>query len=341
MGPLLRGAIGDEDVEGPKKEALIVAACERDKWPAAVLACAAGATEPTVQDCLDQLPAAMHARYTKAIERYGSDEDRPPEEEEDEEEVTTCDDAFAATSIDAWPPTVTTEAERPLATKLRGASLRALCEDQHWDVVAKQCLAATPASGIDTCLDKLGDTQRKDVARVIDEADKLRAKIVKAQAKPASVTCEKAVAAHYGSAKWTGKAPELKGADRTKAIAASKKKMSSSCKTWSIEARACIVADDGDACYALGGMRPSAWGYPASTPSLKRTGIAECDAYAAAVEALAACDAIPEASRQALFDTYAQAAEAWAQLPADALDAAKASCRAAGDATRQAAASCT
>jgi hypothetical protein len=303
-----------------------------------VLACAASATEPTVQNCVDELPPQMHARYATAMEKYGTsvDDDVPPEED-----AVTCDDAFAATSIDAWPPSVSIEAERLLATKLRGASLRKLCKDQNWELVAKQCLADTPASGIDACLAKLGDARRDEVTLAIYQADKLRAKIVKAQAKPTNVTCEKAVAAHYGNAKWTGKAPELKGADRTKAIAASKKKMLASCKSWSIDARACVVADDGDACYALAGT--SSWGYPAQekTSKLTRSGIAECDDYADAVEKLASCDALPEDTRQALFEAFEQAATAWATLPADALAAAKAGCKAAADATRQAAMTCT
>jgi hypothetical protein len=339
MGPLLRGPIDDEEIAGPKKEAAIVAMCERDKWPASVLACAASATEPTVQNCVDELPPEMHARYATAMEKYGTSvEDDIPEEDE-EDAVTTCAEAFAATSIDAWPPSVSTEAERPLATKLRGASLRKLCEDQNWELAAKQCLADTPASGIEACLEKLGDARRGEVTLAVHKADKLRAKIVKAQAKPANVTCEKAVAAHYGNAKWTGKAPELKGADRAKAIAASKKKMLASCKTWSIETRACIVADDGDACYALAG---TSWGYPAQEKSkLRRIGIVECDVYADAIEKLASCDELSEESRQALYDSFEQLATAWATIPPDALEAAKTSCKAAADATLQAARTCT
>ena len=339
MGPLLRGQMDDEDSEGPKKEALIIGACERDHWPQAVLECAASATEPTVQDCLAQLPEEAHARYDKALEKYGH-RDEEVESDAPGEDLISCDAAFAATAVDLWPPAVSSEAERALATKLRGQSLRMSCETELWETSAKKCIASTPASGIGVCWDMLEVAQRAAVGSAIAEADELRAKNMKAQAKPASVTCEKAVAAHYATAKWTGKAPELKGADRTKAIAASRKAMLASCKGWSIEARACIVADDRDACYALGGTSAMTWGYPA-TGGLPPTGIPECDDYAAAVVALGKCQAIPEATRKIMMDAFLQAADAWKSLPAADRAAAAAGCKAAADATRQAAAACT
>jgi len=340
MGPLLRGQMDDEDSEGPKKEALIIAACERDHWPPAVLECAASATEPTVQECLAQLPEAAHARYDKALEKYGH-RDEEVENDAPGEDLISCDNAFAATALDVWPPAVSSEAERTLATKLRGTLLRTSCESEQWDQTARKCIASTPASGIGVCLDMLEDAQRASVARALGEADEVRAKIVKAQAKPASVTCEKAVAAHYATAKWTGKAPELKGADRTKAIAASKKAMLASCKSWSIEARACIVAVDRDACYPLGGTNAATWGYPAPTGGLPATGIAECDDYAAAIVELGTCQAIPEETRKVMMDSFVQAAAAWKSLPAEARAAAAEGCKVAADATRQAAAACT
>lgn len=339
MGPLLRGPMDDEVEEGPRKEASIIAACERDKWPKAVLACAAGATEPTVQGCLDLLPPETRALYAKALEKFGSssDEHDPPPAPE----PTTCAAAFDSTAIDVWPPAVATEAERSLASKLRGAPLRTLCEDRQWELALRDCIASTPAARIDDCLARLGDAQRLEVERTIEEADKVRAKIVKVRVKPANITCEKVVASHYANAKWSGKAPELKGGDRSKAIAASRKAMLSSCKmSWSRDVRACIVADDSDACYALAGLDPRSWGYPA-TSRLKRSGIAECDEYALAVEALASCSVVPQETRQAMLDAYDQAADAWAALPPSELEAAKTACKAAADATRHAVAACT
>lgn len=70
------------------------------------------------------------------------------------------------------------------------------------------------------------------------------------------------------------------------------------------------------------------------------TGIPECDAYKAAVDKLASCDAIPEATRKQMKDAFDQAAGAWANLPAEGKAAAATACKTAADATTQAAAAC-
>lgn len=345
MGPLLRGPIDDEDVEGPKKEALIIASCERDHWPPAVLACAASATEPTVQACLDQLSPALRASYDKALETYGASAEDADGDRAGADAVadTTCPEALAATSVDAWPPFVTVEAERSLAWRLRGAALRASCESERWSAEVRSCIATTPASGITACIDQLGDAGRKQVDETIAQADGLRMRIVKAKARPANVTCPKVVAAHYGTARWTGQAPALTGSNRTKAIAASRTAMLAACKEWTIDARACIVSDDRDECYVLAGVPASRWGFPAAitTSNMKLTGIAECDEYALAVEALQTCASLSVATRDAMKDAYDEAIEEWSGLTGEALEAARAACKVSADATRQAAAGCT
>jgi hypothetical protein len=343
MGPLLRGPIDDEEIEGPKKERLIIGACERDKWPASVIACVASATEPTVFDCLHQLPENLVAQYEKAIANFGvskDHEDMPPPEEE-----TTCDEAFTATAVDLWPPAVEVAGERALAAKLRLAPLRRLCDDKHWGADARRCVSHTPADGIEICLEMLGNARSSEVDDTIKEADALRAKIVKAQAKPTAVSCDKVVAAHYATAKWTGKAPELKGSARTKAIATSKKAMLGACKAgWAIDTRACVIADDRDSCYSMNGIGPSTWGYPAAAamPStLPKIGMAECDEYADSVQALATCTSLPEETRTALIDAYKQTAEAWKSVPPEGQEALRTACKAAADAIKQVAQTCT
>jgi hypothetical protein len=339
MGPLLRGHMDDEEREGANKEAIIVSTCARDKWPLAVLECVASSAEPVTKDCLANLPAELLASYDKALEDYREPVDEVPDDVADD---VSCEQALSASALDAWPPLVTAETERALASKLRGHALRRHCEDQHWDLEVRQCIEQTPASGIEACRVALGAARHADIDRVIDEADALRKKIVAAQKKPANITCEKAVAVHYGPAKWTGKAPELKGGERTKAIAASKKAMLSACKSaWTADARACVVAIDSDACSPLGALG-STWGYPASMASstIPPTGIAECDDYAAAVLELGACPSIPAATTATMLDAFKQAAGAWKNLPPDELQAARTACKAAADATRQAAAAC-
>lgn len=268
MGPLLRGDMGDtdEDTEGPAKEALIVQACERDRWPASVLACVASATEPTAQKCLDALPAEMLARYDSVLEKYGSSrdalDDAPPE--------LSCEDAFGATSVEAWPPAVTDEAQRSLAAKLRRPPLESQCDDTAWSAEVRSCIAGRPSTGMDACLSLLDSADRVAAEKVIKEADDLRAAIVKALATPKNVTCAKAVEVHYAPAKWMGKAPELTGAARRQAITASKKALLAHCMSeWTIEARACVVASDSDACRGLGALGAS-WGYPAALASPNR-----------------------------------------------------------------------
>ncbi|MFN0252638.1 MAG: hypothetical protein ACKV2T_37525 [Kofleriaceae bacterium] len=337
MGPLLRGPMDDEEHEGANKEALIVAACARDKWPLAVLECVASSAEPFAKDCLEKLSDEMLASYGKALEEYREVPDEIPVDDD-----VSCEQALAASALDTWPPLVTVEAERPLASKLRGHGLRRHCEDQHWDVAVRQCIEQAPISGIEECRVALGAARHADIDRVIEEADALRVKIVKAQRKPANITCEKAVAVHYGPAKWTGKAPELKGTQRTKAIAASKKVMLAACKSgWTADARACVVALDSDVCASVGVLGP-AWGYPASMASsnIQPTGIAECDDYGAAVLALSACPAIPAMTTATMLEAFEQAAEGWKNLPAEGLEAVRTACKAAADATRQAAMAC-
>lgn len=70
------------------------------------------------------------------------------------------------------------------------------------------------------------------------------------------------------------------------------------------------------------------------------TGIPECDEYKAAIDKLASCDAIPEATRKTMKDAFDQASGAWAALPAEGKAAAATGCKAGADAVKQAAAAC-
>ena len=70
------------------------------------------------------------------------------------------------------------------------------------------------------------------------------------------------------------------------------------------------------------------------------TGIPECDDYKAAIDKLASCEAIPEATRKTMKDAFDQASGAWASLQAESKAAAATGCKAAADATKQAAAAC-
>jgi hypothetical protein len=67
---------------------------------------------------------------------------------------------------------------------------------------------------------------------------------------------------------------------------------------------------------------------------------AECTDYKAAVDALAKCDKLPQATRDALKQAYDQSATAWANIPAEGRAGLATSCKAAADAVKQSTAAC-
>ena len=67
---------------------------------------------------------------------------------------------------------------------------------------------------------------------------------------------------------------------------------------------------------------------------------AECKDYQAAIEALAKCDKLPQATRDALKQSYEQTSAAWAQVPAEGRAALGTACKSAADAVKQSAAAC-
>jgi hypothetical protein len=67
---------------------------------------------------------------------------------------------------------------------------------------------------------------------------------------------------------------------------------------------------------------------------------AECGEYKAAIEALAKCDKLPQATRDALKQSYEQTSTAWATVPAEGKAALGTACKSAADAVKQSAAAC-
>ena len=67
---------------------------------------------------------------------------------------------------------------------------------------------------------------------------------------------------------------------------------------------------------------------------------AECADYKAAIEKLASCDKLPQATRDALKQSYEQTSAAWASVPAEGKAALGTACKAAADAVKQSAAAC-
>ncbi len=67
---------------------------------------------------------------------------------------------------------------------------------------------------------------------------------------------------------------------------------------------------------------------------------AECKDYQAAIESLSKCDKLPQATRDALKQSYEQTSAAWASVPAEGRAALGTACKSAADAVKQSAAAC-
>ncbi len=66
----------------------------------------------------------------------------------------------------------------------------------------------------------------------------------------------------------------------------------------------------------------------------------ECKDYQAAIEALSKCDKLPQATRDALKQSFEQTSAAWASVPAEGRAALGTACKAASDAVKQSATAC-
>lgn len=66
----------------------------------------------------------------------------------------------------------------------------------------------------------------------------------------------------------------------------------------------------------------------------------ECKDYQAAIDSLATCDKLSQATRDALKQSYEQQSAAWANLTADAKASLGTACKSAADAVKQSAAVC-
>ncbi len=67
---------------------------------------------------------------------------------------------------------------------------------------------------------------------------------------------------------------------------------------------------------------------------------AECKEYQAAIEALSKCEKLPQATRDALKQSYEQTSAAWASVPAEGRAALGTACKSAADAVKQSSAAC-
>jgi hypothetical protein len=354
-GVLLRGDVAHEDADGKDKEALIAKLCETDAWSPKVLACVAKETEPST--CLEKLSESQRLALAVAVAQWhgthgfaaegegeeggkdGMDDPPPPEDPEDDDEWITC--GTAVTHSESFAPivTLTNDADRKVATTLRGHELATMCTDDEWDMKIRRCMAAATATTIDACIQQLDATEQKAIRATLTTVDKVVAKALLLATRPAKVGCKQVVGVHYADARWKAMPAELKGADRKKAISESRTRMTQACthEQWPAIDRACIVAGGGEACFALSG-RANRWGFPAAGVVV-RTGIPQCDAYGDLIMKLYACPATPVGSRDALLESYTVGAMYWVKTPANQRAAIGEACAAAAAAVRDTAAS--
>jgi hypothetical protein len=346
-GVLLRGSVDDQRQAGPAKEAAIARTCKLEKWPAEVLACVGG--EPQARPCLDKLSAPQRAAYDQALVAWNEvypdeslDGGRELPEEIGMDAYIDCSDAIGDPA--GFSPAVAlTGGDRDYVLELRKDALVALCED--WDYEKRACFRdlatagmAANATAIDACRAQLEPAQARAVTDRLAELDRLGAKVAALKKTAASHDCAKAVAAHYADAQWKGKLDAVKGADRARAIAESRARMTKACTDdkWPPNMRACIVAGGGDACFTA--ISASAWGFPALGVFV-RSGIPECDAYAETMKAVDACTAMSQAQRDAIKRSWGYLSTSWASVPAERRAATAVSCKQVDESMRRAVAS--
>ena len=125
----------------------------------------------------------------------------------------------------------------------------------------------------------------------------------------------KVVATHYADPRWKDRLTAAPEKARKQQIAASRAEMQKVCtaEAWSETQRACIVVNDEPRCYE----NAQRWGYPALVSS-KVSGMPDdCATYKAAMDRIIACDALPQTSRDAMRDAFAEATKMWTNLSAD------------------------
>jgi hypothetical protein len=344
-GVLLRGSVDDQRQAGPAKEAAIARTCKYEQWPAEVLACVG--EKPDAKPCLEKLTPAQRTAYDQALAQWN---ESFPEEtleggfdeyaESGMDMYIDCGDAIPSAA--GFAPAVTlTGSDRDYLLELRKGALVALCED--WDTSKRSCFrdvvimgAVANTSAIDACRAQLDPADAKAVTDKLAELDKLGAKVAAVKKSAASYDCKQVVAVHYADAQWKGKLDAVKGAERTKAIAESRARMTKACTDdkWAPNLRACIVAGGAETCFQEGAVSASTWGFPAVGVFVK-SGIPECDAYAVTMKAVDACTAIPQAQRDAIKRSWSYLSATWASVTLERRAATAQSCKQVDEAIRR------
>jgi hypothetical protein len=296
---ILRGSVNSDDKKaGPEKEVAIASTCAKTTWTPEVLSCVA--SEPDANLCLAKLSTSQHGAYDDVITAwnttYGeaSGEDDPPPPPDD---YVDCEDAIGDVE-NYGVVNVKDPDDHAFAIALRKKGMVDQC-NATWDISVRRCLVdAKDPSAHMACAAMLDDGERTDLSNRFDSVNAVMTRIMAARKKPQTIGCKQVVAAHYGDAKWKNVLTAMKPAERKHAIEDSRKQMTAACTSekWTSTVRACVVVDGGDDCTA------QPWRFPAAG-ILVPTGIAECDAYGAAI---VKCTKFPKATRDALLDSFNQ-----------------------------------
>ncbi|MEO8553570.1 MAG: hypothetical protein ABI678_26535, partial [Kofleriaceae bacterium] len=322
---LLRGRVTTETPgAGPALESAILRACEGDHWAPAVLACL-GAT-PVAKTCVEQMTPQQRDNLQAKIDTwsvmYAGDEAEPMSEPRYVDCAELVDDV-----ANYPPPLDDASPERDWQTPQRKQLVEATCRTEAWSEETRECLlAARDPNTVDGCL--RGESSALQLTQALTELDGAAARIHEAKKRPATITCERVVAAHYGEPRWKDRLPGVK--DRRRQIAGSRTALAAACKAehWSDTTRACIVVSDGQRCYAEA-MR---WGYPALIAAAVPNLPPACAMYKAAIDRLATCDGVAQASRDAMKQAFDQASAMWTSLPAAEARSLAPACKAGTDA---------
>ncbi|MCX5748291.1 MAG: hypothetical protein NT062_38045 [Proteobacteria bacterium] len=355
---LLRGKkLGKE--AGGAKENVIKTSCEADHWTPELLKCVTSTPDGTT--CLAKLDAtqrqAYDARIAAWVEAYGQEAqddqidahnfDEPPPREDpedpppDEGEYIACGEVVTDRLAKEFPgPTKEKVPADGDFVKIRKLLYVQTCNanerGQAWAGDARKCLR--DGGDTVTCMGKLEAAHVGEVAKRAQDADAIAKKAFELRKKPAAVGCAQVTAAHYGDAMWKGKLDKLAAKDRKAAIDASRAAMTKACTTdkWDVTERACMVGAGVDSCVPA----PHAWGYPARGV-IYPTGVAECDAYVAAMVAYASCKNTTPDIRDAIYQSLDQMLQVIHDVPADARETLKSGCKSGGDAIQSLVATCT
>lgn len=327
-GVILRGEVSsDDDDAGPAKEKAIATACEDGRWPQAVIDCVAATPDP--QQCLDELDDERRAAYEQRM-RSWSDEFGEGDGDFASAALLPieCDDLIGDGAA-YYPPSK----QGAWVQTRRHEVLHESC-DHDWTEPLKECLeaAAGDAKQLDACMKQhLPPDELAALVKALAELDRLDDRIEAAKKKPATITCAKVVAAHYGDAAWKQKLDGFKPAERKKMIAASRALMTKACTAdkWDATLRACVVAGGEDTCFE--GTSRRRWGLPA-TGAVTSVGIRECDDYSAEVTKLTSCQNLPAAARDSIQRSQHQMLAEIARVPAAERARMASSCQAAMDA---------